>query len=149
MINFNEIQNKRQITNYSTFSGGVVDGVNYDKPVAYIKAYLQYEYNQNGSIDYIAAKKHFLSVGITQATTNTQTNLFKANLNKQGINSQKQVLIKYPLKNITDLGKFTLIALLDNEQQTISVIDEKLNNNDKINKIAIPFNNGYIVITDK
>lgn len=149
MINFNELQNKRQITNYSTFSGGVVDGVAYDKPVAYIKAYLQYEYNQQGSIDYISAKKHFLSVGITQATTNTQTNLFKSNLNKQGISSQKQVTIKYPLKSITDLSKFTVIALLDSEQAVISVIDDKLNNNDKINKIAIPFNNGYAVITDK
>lgn len=149
MINFNELQNKRQITNYSTFTGGVVDGVNYDKPVAYIKAYLQNEYQQNGNIDYIAAKKHFLSVGITQATTNTQTNLFKANLNKQGINSQKQVTIKYPLKTIVDLNKFTAVALLDSQQNVINVIDEKLNNNDKINKIAIPFHNGYIVITDK
>ena len=149
MINFNELQNKRQITNYSTFSGGTVDGVYYDKPVPYIKAYLQNEYNQNGNIDYISAKKHFLSVGITQATTNTQTNLFKANLNKQGINSQKQVVIKYPLKTITDLSRFTAIALLDIDQAEISVIDEKLNNNDKINKIAIPFNNGYIVVTDK
>ena len=149
MINFNELQTKRQITNYSTFSGGIVDGVNYDKPVAYIKAYLQNEYNQNGNIDYISAKKHFLSVGITQATTNTQTNLFKANLNKQGINSQKQVVIKYPLKAITDLNRFTAIAMLDSQQNVITVIDEKLNNNEKINKIAIPFNNGYIVITDK
>lgn len=149
MINFNELQNKRQITNYSTFTGGVVDGINYDKPVAYIKAYLQNEYNQNGNIDYIAAKKHFLSVGITQATTNTQANLFKSNLNKAGIESQKQVSIKYPLKSINDLSKFTVIALLDAKQNVISVIDEKLNNNDKINKIAIPFNNGYIVITDK
>ena len=149
MINFNELQNKRQITNYSTFTGGIIDGVSYDKPVAYIKAYLQNEYNQNGNIDYISAKKHFLSVGITQATTNTQTNLFKANLNKQGINSQKQVIIKYPLKTITDLSRFTAIALLDIDQAEISVIDEKLNNNDKINKIAIPFNNGYIVVTDK
>lgn len=149
MINFNELQNKRQITNYSTFTGGIVDGVHYDKPVAYIKAYLQNEYNQNSYIDYISAKKHFLSVGITQATANTQTNLFKANLNKQGINSQKQVVIKYPLKAITDLSRFTAIALLDIDQAEISVIDEKLNNNDKINKIAIPFNNGYIVVTDK
>lgn len=149
MINFNDLQTKRQITNYSTFSGGVVDGVAYDKPVAYIRAYLQNEYNQNGNIDYVAAKKHFLSVGITQATTNTQTNLFKADLNKQGINSQKQVMIKYPLKTITDLSKFTAIALLDINQTEISVIDEKLNNNEKINKIAIPFNNGYIVVTDK
>ena len=149
MINFNELQTKRQITNYSTFTGGTVDGVNYDKPVSYIRAYLQYEYEQNGNIDYIAAKKHFLSVGITQATTNTQTNLFKAKLNEQGINSQKQVTIKYPLKAIVDLNKFTAVALLDNEQNIITVIDEKLNNNDKINKIAIPFNNGYIVITDK
>ena len=47
MINFNELQNKRQITNYSTFTGGVVAGIAYDKPVAYIKAYLQNEYNQN------------------------------------------------------------------------------------------------------
>ena len=149
MINFNELQNKRQITNYSTFTGGTVDGVTYDKPVAYIKAYLQNEYMQNGNVDYVSAKKHFLSVGITQATTNTQTNLFKANLNKQGINSQKQVTIKYPLKKIVDLNKFTAFALLDNQQNLITVIDEKLNNNDKINKIAIPFNNGYIVITDK
>lgn len=149
MINFNELQNKRQITNYSTFTGGTVDGVTYDKPVAYIKAYLQNEYMQNGNVDYVSAKKHFLSVGITQATTNTQTNLFKANLNKQGINSQKQVTIKYPLKTIVDLNKFTAVALLDNQQNLITVIDEKLNNNDKINKIAIPFNNGYIVITDK
>ena len=114
MINFNELQNKRQITNYSTFTGGTVDGVTYDKPVAYIKAYLQNEYMQNGNVDYVSAKKHFLSVGITQATTNTQTNLFKANLNKQGINSQKQVTIKYPLKTIVDLNKFTAVALLDN-----------------------------------
>lgn len=149
MINFNELQTKRQITNYSTFTGGIVDGVSYDKPVAYIKAYLQNEYNQNGNIDYISAKKHFLSVGITQATTNTQTNLFKSNLNKQGINSQKQVTIKYPLKTITDLSRFTAIALLDIDQAEVSVIDKKLNNNDKINKIAIPFNNGYIVVTDK
>lgn len=149
MINFNEIQNKRQITNYSTFSGAYVENVWYDKPVAYIKAYLQNEYNQNGNIDYINAKKHFLGLGITQATTNTQTNLFKANLNKQGINSQKQVIIKYPLKAITDLSKFTAIAILDINQAVVSVIDEKLNNNDKINKIAIPFNNGYAVITDK
>lgn len=149
MINFNELQTKRQITNYSTFTGGTVDGVNYDKPVSYIRAYLQYEYEQNGNIDYTAAKKHFLSVGITQATTNTQTNLFKANLNKQGINSQKQVTIKYPLKAIVDLNKFTAVALLDNQQNVITIIDEKLNNNDKINKIAIPFYNGYVVITDK
>lgn len=149
MINFNDLQNKRQITNYSNFNGGVVDGMTYDKPVAYIKAYLQNEYNQNGNIDYIAAKKHFLSVGITQATTNTQVNLFKSNLNKAGIESQKQVSIKYPLKSITDLSKFTAIALLDNNQNVINVIDDKLNNNEKINKIAIPFNNGYIVITDK
>ena len=85
MINFNDLQNKRQITNYSTFSGGVVDGIAYDKPVAYIKAYLQNELNHNGNIDYIAAKKHFLSVGITQATTNTQTNLFKSNLSDNDI----------------------------------------------------------------
>lgn len=149
MINFNDLQNKRQITNYSTFTGGVVDGINYDKPVAYIKAYLQNEYNNNGNIDYISAKKHFLSVGITQATTNTQTNLFKSNLNKAGIESQKQVSIKYPLKNIADLSKFTAVALLDSNQNVVTVIDDKLNNNDKINKIAIPVNNGYIVITDK
>lgn len=149
MINFNELQNKRQITNYSTFTGGVVDGVNYDKPVAYIKAYLQNELNNNGNIDYISAKKHFLSVGITQATTNTQTNLFKSNLNKAGIESQKQVIIKYPLKVITDLSKFTAMALLDNNQNVITIFDDKLYNNEKINKIAIPFNNGYIVITDK
>ena len=149
MINFNELQNKRQITNYSTFSGGVVDGIAYDKPVAYIKAYLQNEYNQNGNIDYISAKKHFLSVGITQATTNTQTNLFKSNLNKAGIESQKQVTIKYPLKSITDLSKFTALALLDNNQNVITIFDDKLYKNDKINKIAIPVSNGYIVITDK
>ena len=149
MINFNDLQNKRQITNYSTFSGGVVDGVAYDKPVAYIKAYLQNELNNNGNIDYIAAKKHFLSVGITQATTNTQTNLFKSNLNKAGISSQKQISIKYPLKSITDLSKFTAVVLLDSNQNVVTVIDDKLNNNDKINKIAIPVNNGYIVITDK
>lgn len=149
MINFNDLQNKRQITNYSNFNGGVVDGVNYDKPVAYIKAYLQNEYNQNGNIDYIAAKKHFLSVGITQATTNTQTNLFKSNLNKAGVESQKQVSIKYPLKSITDLSKFTALALLDSNQNVITIFDDKLYNNDKINKIAIPVSNGYIVITDK
>lgn len=149
MINFNELQNKRQITNYSTFAGGIVDGVHYDKPVAYIKAYLQNEYNQNGNIDYVSAKKHFLSVGITQATTNTQTNLFKSNLNKQGVNSQKQVTIKYPLKSITDLSNFTALALLDSNQNVITIFDDKLYTNDKINKIAIPFHNGYIVITDK
>ena len=149
MINFNDLQNKRQITNYSTFTGGVVDGITYDKPVAYIKAYLQNEYNQNGNIDYIAAKKHFLSVGITQATTNTQVNLFKSNLNKAGVESQKQVSIKYPLKSITDLSKFTALALLDNNQNVITIFDDKLYDNDKINKIAIPVLNGYIVITDK
>ena len=149
MINFNELQNKRQITNYSTFTGGVVDGIHYDKPVAYIKAFLQNEYNQNGNIDYIAAKKHFLNVGITQATTNTQTNLFKSNLNKAGIASTKQVSIKYPLKSITDLSKFTAIALLDSNQNVITIFDEALYNNEKINKIAIPVSNGYIAITDK
>lgn len=149
MINFNDLQNKRQITNYSTFTSGVVDGVVYAKPVAYIKAFLQNELKHNGNIDYIAAKKHFLSVGITQATTNTQVNLFKSNLNKAGIDSQKQVSIKYPLKVITDLNKFTAIALLDDSQNVITIFDDKLYNNEKINKIAISVSNGYIVITDK
>lgn len=148
MINFNDL-NKRQVSNYSTFQSGVVDSIEYTRPTQYIQAYLQSQHNA-GILDIVQAKKHFASVGITTATINTQVGIFKRRLADTGqVAAPTQVKLKYPLKSINDLSNFTIIAILDNNQVEISIVDDKLFKSDKVNKIAIQLNGNIIVVTDK
>ena len=88
-INFNEIKAGRQPQNFSTFKSGTVHGVEYDKPVAYIKAYLSSKVD-NGVLSDKAiseAKQHLLNAGIVKATVKTQVNIFKNKLlENDGIN---------------------------------------------------------------
>ena len=148
-INFNDIKASRQAQNFSTFKSGIVNGVEYDKPVAYIKAYLSSKVD-NGILTDNAiseAKAHFLNVGIVKATVNTQTNLFKNKLiENNGIIENKPTL-QYALKGINDLVNFDLVATVKND--TVNIIDKALYESENILKIAIALNDMQLIIAQK
>lgn len=148
-INFNDIKASRQAQNFSTFKSGVVDGVTYEKPVSYIKAYLSSKV-KNGVLSDKAiaeAKAHFLSVGIVKATVNTQVNIFKNKLiENDGVIENKPTL-QYALKSINDLINFDLVATVKNDK--VNIIDKALYENDSILKIAVSLNDIALIITQK
>ena len=148
-INFNDIKTSRQAQNFSTFKSGIVNGVEYAKPVAYIKAYLSNKVD-NGVLSDRAvseAKQHFLNVGIVKATVNTQVNLFKNKLiENDGIIETKPIL-QYALKSINDLVNFDLVATVKNDEVTI--IDNALYESESILKIAVSLNDVTLIIAQK
>lgn len=148
-INFNEIKASRQAQNFSTFTSGIVDGVTYDKPVSYIKAYLTSKV-ENGVLTDKAisdAKTHFLSVGIVKATVNTQVNIFKNKLIENNGKIDNKPTLQYALKSINDLVNFDLVATVKNDK--VNVIDKALYENENILKIAISLNDIQLIISQK
>ena len=148
-INFNDIKAGRQAQNFSTFKSGIVNGVEYDKPVAYIKAYLGSKVEHGILTDKAIseAKAHFLSAGIVKATVNTQVNLFKTKLiENDGIIETKPTL-KYALKSINDLVNFDLVAVIKNDK--VNIIDKALYENESSLKIAIALNDMQLIIAQK
>lgn len=148
-LNFNDIKASRQAQNFSTFKSGIVDGVNYDKPVSYIKAYLSSKV-ENGALSDKAiseAKAHFLSVGIVKATVNTQVNIFKNKLIENNGKIDKTPTLQYALKSINDLVNFQLVATVKNDK--VNIVDKAIYENDNILKISIPLNDMQLIISQK
>lgn len=146
ILNFNQLKSNRVAQNFSTFTGGNVAGVTYTRPTQYIQAYLGSAFATNGVVDFDSARKHFIDCGITKATVMTQCNLFKRNMLEKGVDSV--VKITKPLKTITDLNNWHLVALLDGAGNAIQVFDNKLYDNDKIIKVAIQINDKALIITE-
>lgn len=148
-INFNEIKASRQAQNFSTFKGGDVNGVNYAKPVAYIKAYLTSKIENGVLTDKVIseAKAHFLSVGIVKATVNTQVNIFKNKLVENNGKIENKPTLQYALKSISDLVNFDLVATVKGDK--VNVIDKALYDNESVLKIAISLNDIALIIAQK
>lgn len=148
-INFNDIKANRQAQNFSTFKSGIVAGVEYDKPVAYIKAYLSNAV-ENGVLSDKAiseAKVHFLSVGIVKATVNTQVNLFKNKLVENDGKIDVKPTLQYALKSINDLVNFDLVATVKGDK--VNIIDKASYESESTLKIAIALNDIHLIIAQK
>ena len=148
-INFNDIKASRAAQNFSTFKGGIVDGVEYTKPVAYIKAYLSSRV-ENGILTDRAvseAKAHFLSAGIVKATVNTQVNLFKNKLVENDGKIDTKPTLQYALKSINDLVNFDLVAVVKNDE--VNIIDKAAYESESTLKIAISFNDMQLIVAQK